>query len=62
MGAVARFWKEECGAITVDWIVLSAAVIGLGMLVLGPIAFSTESSSGQVSQNIRNVGVGYATP
>lgn len=55
----AAFLKDELGAITVDWVVLSAAVIGMGMVVLVPVAFSTDSSAGGIANYISNVNVGY---
>ncbi|MBE0552483.1 MAG: hypothetical protein IH625_02210 [Rhodobacteraceae bacterium] len=51
--------RDEDGAVTVDWVVLSAAIIGLGMLVLAPIAFTTDSVAVEVSGYIANVPVGY---
>jgi hypothetical protein len=57
--AVKDFCQDECGAVTVDWVVLTAAVIGMGMLVLIPIAFSASSSSRGVSDSIENLKVGY---
>lgn len=51
--------RDEDGAVTVDWVVLSAALIGLGMLVLAPIAFTTDSVAVEVSGYIANVPVGY---
>ncbi len=62
MAKLLCFIKDEQGAITVDWVVLTAAVIGLGMIVLVPIAYSTDSSSGHVSNNIKDVTVGYPSP
>ena len=59
MKLLRSFAKAEDGAITVDWVVLSAAVIGLGMVVLIPIAFSTESSTQVVADQIANQPVGY---
>lgn len=55
----AAFLKDEQGAVTVDWVVLSAAVIGMGMVVLVPVAFSTDSSAGAIANYISNVPVGY---
>jgi len=55
----AMFWADEDGAVTVDWVVLSAAVIGLGMMVLQPIAFSADSSSQGVADTIAAFPVGY---
>lgn len=54
-----RFYNDESGAVTVDWVVLSAAIIGMGMLVLTPIAYSTDSSATRVATNIVAVPVGY---
>ena len=28
------FTKDEAGAVTVDWVVLTAAIVGLGMVVM----------------------------
>ncbi len=33
MTKFAGFWKDEAAAVTVDWVVLTAAIIGLGLLV-----------------------------
>ena len=60
---VYRFYNDESGAVTVDWVVLSAAIIGMGMLVLTPIAYSTDSSASRVANNIVAHPVGYpSTP
>jgi len=54
-----KFVSVEDGAITVDWVVLCAAVVGLGMLVLTPIAFSADSSSQGIADYIKGMTVGY---
>ena len=59
MKPVLQFLRIEDGAITVDWVVLSAVIIGLGMVVLIPIAFSTESSTQQIADTIETQPVGY---
>jgi Flp pilus assembly pilin Flp len=59
MQAFFDFIEDEDGAVTVDWVVLAAAVIGMGMLVLNPIAFQTESMADKVGTDIMNVPVGY---
>lgn len=56
---VKTFGKDETGAITVDWVVLTAAVVGLGMVVLIPIAFTADSSAQGVSDYISNIDVGF---
>lgn len=53
------FLKDQSGAVTVDFVVLSAAVIGIGMVVLYPVAFATDSATTGIADYVRNVPVGY---
>ena len=44
---VLRFNKDESGAVTVDWVVLTAAMVGLGLAVIsilreGPADIATK--------------------
>jgi len=56
----AKTWLlNEDGAVTVDWVVLCAAVIGMGMVVLQPIAFSTTSSTADLPIYVESLPVGY---
>lgn len=57
--ALRTFGKDESGAVTVEWVVLTAAVIGLGMAVLIPIAYSSDSSAQGISDYITGIDVGY---
>ena len=59
MNMLSDFVTLEDGAVTVDWVVLSAACIGIGMLVLIPIAYSTDSSSAAIANDIATQPVGY---
>jgi len=59
MKMINDFVKSEDGAVTVDWVVLSAAIIGIGLLVLIPIAYSTGNSSSVIANDIANQPVGY---
>ncbi len=61
MQRIPGFFHNDDGAITVDWVVLSAAVIGLGMVVLIPVAFSTESSTQRIADDIETRAVGYGS-
>jgi hypothetical protein len=62
-GSMKFFWsvfrKDETGAVTVDWVVLTAALIGIGMLVLMPVAFTADSASNQIGDSIGGKGIGY---
>lgn len=53
------FYRDETGAVTVDWVVLTGAIVGLGFIVLIPIAYSADSSATTVSDAISNQPVGY---
>ena len=44
---------------TVDWVVLSAALIGIGMIILVPFAFSLDSAVSRVSNFIGAIETGY---
>lgn len=59
IATVQQLLLDEDGAVTVDWVVLCAAVIGLGMIVLEPIAFSTASTTQVVADYVENTPVGY---
>ena len=53
-----RFWADEGGAVSVDWVVLTTAVIGMGMIVLFPIAYSSDNSAQSVADYVSSVNVG----
>lgn len=60
---LSKFSNDCSGAVTVDWVVLTAAIVGLGFLALNPIASSTDNLSSAVATNIKAQPVGYvATP
>jgi Flp pilus assembly pilin Flp len=56
-----RFYSDESGAVTVDWVVLTGSIVGLGLLVLTPIAFSVDASTTDVADAISNQPVGYTS-
>jgi len=55
------FLRDEDGAITVDWVVLSAAIIGIGLVVLMPIAFTTENATTNIADLVSDSPVGYTS-
>ena len=57
----ANFLADESGAVTVDWVVLTAAIIGMGMLVLLPVALESESLSANIASNVGGIPVGYTS-
>jgi hypothetical protein len=47
-----NFVTQEDGAITVDWVVLTAAIIGLGLAVIAVIAGGALDHSAGVSADL----------
>ena len=47
---IKRFGKDEDGAVTVDWVVLTAALVGLGIAVLAAV----ETGLSDLSEDIRD--------
>ena len=43
------FLKDESGAVTVDWVVLTAAIVGLGIAVLSSVGKGTTTMAGNIS-------------
>lgn len=56
--SLRRFCAGDCGAVTVDWVVLTAAIVGLGFAVLGPIGFQTDSLAIKIGGFVSGVPVG----
>jgi hypothetical protein len=50
-----KFLTDECGAVTVDWVVLTAAVVGLAALAYAQIEGGSTSLSGTVRDMIIDV-------
>ncbi|MEM6824244.1 MAG: hypothetical protein AAGB18_02600 [Pseudomonadota bacterium] len=53
-----RFKNDEDGAVTVDWVVLTAAIVGLGVAVLASVRSATITLGDRISQEIDNQVVG----
>ncbi|MDQ2064893.1 hypothetical protein Q9295_00775 [Xinfangfangia sp. CPCC 101601] len=47
-----RFKKDEDGAVTVDWVVLTAAVVGLGIVVMAAIRPAVSGLSTNIAGTI----------
>ena len=51
------FLKEESGAVTVDWVVLTAAIVGLGIAVLTQVGGATTDVSELISSDMSTRGI-----
>mgnify|MGYP001812841262 FL=1 len=52
-----RFYKEEDGAVTVDWVVLTAAIVGLGVAVITTVARGALDHSTGLGSHLLNEDV-----
>ena len=46
---IKTFRNDEDGAVTVDWVVLTAAVVGLGIAVLSSVSTGTQGVTENIS-------------
>jgi Flp pilus assembly pilin Flp len=56
--ALSRLARDEDGAVTVDFVVLSAAVIGMAIVVIVPVLTGSESVAVSTASFIEAVPVG----
>ena len=49
---IKNFAKSESGAVTVDWVVLTAAIVGLGLAVMAVVSGGIESLSGEIATDL----------
>ena len=52
-----KFHNEEDGAVTVDWVVLTAAVVGLGVAALTMVKSGTSTLTTSISNQLNSQGV-----
>ena len=52
-----KFNEEEEGAVTVDWVVLTAAVVGLGVAALATIRKGTDSLTDKINNYLSSVTI-----
>ncbi|MEM6609915.1 MAG: hypothetical protein AAF689_15215 [Pseudomonadota bacterium] len=53
----ARFRSEERGAVTVDWVVLSGALVGLCLAVMAVVSNGVESLSNDTSDELSGIDI-----
>ncbi|WP_172296461.1 Flp family type IVb pilin [Pseudoruegeria sp. HB172150] len=54
---IKRFERDEDGAVTVDWVVLTAAIVGLGIAVLTTVGGATADYSETIGSVLSEQGV-----
>ena len=51
-----NFIKDEDGAVTVDWVVLTAAIVGLGLLVMNAVRPAISGLASDISTEVNKTG------
>jgi len=51
------FWTDESGAITVDWTVLTAAIVGMGIASAAAVRTGTDSLGSDINSALQNASV-----
>ena len=49
---IKNFRRDEDGAVTVDWVVLTAALVGLGLAVMSVVSGGLEDLSGDINSQL----------
>ena len=49
---IQNFRNDEDGAVTVDWVVLTAAIVGLGIAVLTTVGSGVENVAGDIKTDL----------
>ena len=53
------FKNDESGAVTVDWVVLTAAIVGLGLVVMTSVGGGITNLAGDVETGLKASATGY---
>jgi Flp pilus assembly pilin Flp len=53
----ARFRANEDGAVTVDWVVLTAAIVGLGVAVMSTVKTGSNDLADKISEGLGSIAV-----
>ena len=59
---VKSFARDEDGAVTVDWVVLTAAVVGLGIAVLTSVRTGTATVTSAISTQLSGTTITSTFP
>lgn len=54
---IKTFKADEDGAVTVDWVVLTAAIVGLGLAVMLSVRGGTEGLAKKISGKLASMSV-----
>ncbi|MCF6315352.1 MAG: hypothetical protein L3J30_03485 [Marinosulfonomonas sp.] len=49
---IKNFAADESGAVTVDWVVLTAAIVGLGLAVMSVVSGGTKDLTNKIGTQL----------
>jgi Flp pilus assembly pilin Flp len=55
------YLNDESGAVTVDWVVLTGAVVGLGMVVMDTVGTGIENLGNKIVDDLNARNAGYVS-
>ena len=55
---IKNFRSDEDGAVTVDWVVLTAAIVGLGIAVLSTVRTGATDLATDIGNELTDTAVG----
>ena len=54
LNMINTFKNDESGAVTVDWVVLTAAVVGLGLIVINAVTPGITTAGTVIAEDLAN--------
>ena len=58
---INKFFNDESGAVTVDWVVLTAAIVGLGMVIMSSVGGGIETLGDSIVSDLSTTATGYVS-
>lgn len=53
LNLIKNFAKDESGAVTVDWVVLTAAIVGLGIVIINSVGTNTAELAREIGSSVK---------
>ena len=60
MKYLLKFIRDDYGAVTVDWVVLTAAIVGIAIAVINVISGGVENVANGIDDTLRTAGSGWS--
>jgi Flp pilus assembly pilin Flp len=58
---ITPFKNDESGAVTVDWVVLTGAIVGLGIYVMATVGAGIQTLGQKIVDDLNNRNAGYSS-